>query len=171
MPRATQSCMASQRRTHQFHWSLLRTSRHQRALVLKHELADGESVSLGSGQQFRGTVKRKRDCRQPLGRGCLRSIRIGCNILGSESAANGKERALLGNCARRIEGSETEPVGMLSLRAGRKHNVAMEEEVIDLDERYRADSGKNDAPRHANLTDRRFDGGGIDRSWFVASQT
>lgn len=88
-------------------------------------MADGEFVGLRRGQQLRGALKGERNCRLLP----LRFWRLGGSVLGDESAAYGKEGALLDNRARRIIGSETDSVGMLDVRAGRKQNLPMQEKV------------------------------------------
>ena len=133
------------------------------AFVGQHHAVNGERVRAGDLKQFCGAVKRIRQWYLRLARGL-----IGFSIFGNESATDGKEGALGDDCAVRVEGREPHPIGVLRAGAGRKHLVAMEEEVAGLVEGNRALSGKIDAPGRAHRRDRGFNGGGIDGRGFVA---
>ena len=99
-------------------------------------------------------MKGKRNGCQPLVRRTLRSIAAGRTVLGNESTADGKERALLDNSAGRVESGEAQAVGMLRLRAGGNHHVAMEQKTALFVERNGERAGQIDAPRRADSLNR-----------------
>jgi len=60
---------------------------------------------------------------------------------------------------------------MLDVRPGRKHDGVLKEKIAGLFKRNGARSGEIDLARLANLSDRCFDSGRIDRGRLVARQT
>ena len=127
------------------------------ALVGQHHAIDRERVRAGDFQQLCGAVKWKRQSHLRLSQWL-----IGLSVLGDESAADGEERALGQDCAVCIEGREPHAIGVFGAGAGRKHLIAMEEEVVGLVEVNRALSRKIDAPGSTDGGDRGFNGGWID---------
>ncbi len=169
MPRRTQACIVSQIRSmpsrDNFYGRLRRIAGDQGALVLQHQLADGEFVGVGGGQQFRRVVERKRNLPLLHGGGSIGSV------FGDEAAADGEERALAEDSADRVECLETKAVGMLGERAGGKHEVLSEDEVAWFFKGDAPHAGKVEALRRANLGNGRVDGRGIDGGRLVTRQT
>ncbi len=79
--------------------------------------------------------------------------------------------ALVLNGAAGIERSDAQAIGMLRVRAGRKHCVAMEEEIARFFEWNGALTGQRDAMGLANGGDRGRDVGRINGRGFVAGET
>ena len=112
------------------------------------------SIGFGGGQQLRGAVKGKRNRCMTLIRGGLRWRGVGCGVFSDESATDREEGALVDDCAGGIEGRKTETVGMLDMRAGRKHDVAVKEKVAWFVERDGTRAGQIDAMGGANSLNR-----------------
>ena len=135
------------------------------AFVSQHHAVDGERVAAGDVKKLGGAVKGKRQLR--LGRA---RWRIGRALLGDETAAERKEGALRERRAVGVEGGEAETVGMRCAGAGRKHLVAMEEEIARLVEGDDVPARECDVPRGTDGGDGGRNGGGIDRCGFVAGE-
>ncbi len=137
----------------------------QRALVGEHYAVDRQPVGVRDSNQLGGAAEGKR--KSAIGFAHRQML---CFILGDESTADGKESALDENFTLRGKGGESQTVGMLRVRVGRKHLVAMEDEIVRFIEGDRMRSGESDTPRGANGGDRGFDVFRIDGGRFVAHQ-
>ena len=98
-----------------------------RAFVRHHQLVDGQSLRTRNFQQLRRTVK---GIRQPFLH-LIRRSRLHA-ILDDESATNGKEGALidLGPCS--VICRQPQTIRMLRARSRRKHDLALEEQILRL---------------------------------------
>src|ERR1700677_4981523 len=119
---------------------------------------------MSDGQQFRGTMERKRDCGLTL---FCRSVDA---VFGDESAADGKEGALLNYISGSIKGREAQAVGMLCLCAGRVHLGAIENQIAGFIEWNGVASGQIYLMRGADAGDGGRDGRWIDGGRLVAGE-